>query len=195
MLLYLKIANSSQAYLRHNEFDVIHDHSNGGLGCAALCPTPVVHTIHGPITAGTAAMFSQLAPPVHLVAISESQRRALPMGVPADVVYNAIDLDGSPFGDEPGDYLLFVGRVNPEKGLLEAIEIARRARMPLLMLLKINEKPERDYFREVVRPRLTGLDVDVRENAARRRETGSLPARAGNTFSDSMGRALRARYD
>lgn len=160
----MEIANATQAYLRHQEFDIIHDHSNGGLGCAALCPTPVVHTVHGPVTAGTAAMLSQLAPPVNLIAISESQRQSLPMGVPADLVYNAVEMDGIPFSEQPGVYLLFCGRVSPQKGILDAIEIARRAKMPLLMVLKINEKPEEEYFVEVVRPRLKGLDVDVRES-------------------------------
>ncbi len=160
----IEIANSSQAYLRHREFDVIHDHSNGGLGCATLCPTPVAHTIHGPITEGAAAMFSQLAPPLQLIAISENQRLGLPIGVPAEVIHNALELESAPYGGVPGDYLLFVGRISPEKGVLDAMEIARRSNKPLLMCVKINEQSERDYFDQVVRPRLKGLDVEVRES-------------------------------
>ncbi len=160
----IEIAHAAEAYRHHRDFDVIHDHSIGGLGCAVLCPTPVVHTIHGQITEGAAALYSKLAPPVHLLAISENQRSTLPRGVPAEVIHNALDLDGSPYSEKHGDYLLFVGRMSPEKGVLDAIEIARRTRLPLLMLAKINERPEQEYYEQMVRPRLKGVDAEFRES-------------------------------
>lgn len=150
------------AYERWHEFDIIHDHTLPGAMLGACLPVPVVHTLHGPITERLARLLPDLGRRVHLVAISHHQRSTLPQGVRATVIHNGIDLSAFPFSERPGDYLLFCGRINPDKGPVEAVEIARRAQKPLLMVVKINEQLERDYWDAEVKPRLRGLDVDVK---------------------------------
>lgn len=147
------------AYASWRDFDLIHDHTALGLLAANTLPIPVVHTVHGPVAGPYHELCAKLRPGVHLVAISRSQRASIPR--PATVVHNALDLAATHMGDGGGGYLLFVGRMSPEKGVLDAIEIAHRARMPLLMLAKINEPAERQYFDDVVKPALRGRDVDV----------------------------------
>jgi len=96
---------------------------------------------------------------VHLVAISRTQRddhRSLHY---AGMVYNGVDLDAYPLGAEEEGFLLFIGRSCPEKGPDRAVEVARRAGMPLVMVVKREERLERDYWREAVEPRLTGNEI------------------------------------
>ncbi|MCC7363732.1 MAG: glycosyltransferase family 4 protein [Dehalococcoidia bacterium] len=143
------------AYSRWDEFDVIHDHTRLGVVAGCSARVPVVHTMHGQVTPEYALYYrAAVEAGIHLVGISERQRSYLPPGVHADVIGNALDLKQHPFRDTPGDYLLFVGRMNPEKGIVQAIEIARRAGMPLRISSKVNEPQEREYFEAMVRPLL-----------------------------------------
>ncbi|OAI39105.1 hypothetical protein AYO38_08205 [bacterium SCGC AG-212-C10] len=152
-----------EAYKYADAFDIIHDHTVSGLLAGASIATPVVHTIHGPLVGEFAKLYEDIRDRIPLIAISEHQRSTLPRGVPATVIYNGVNVGDIPFSPTAGNYLLFVGRVNPEKGLLHAIEIARASGMHLKMLLKINEEPERLYFREEVEPALHGMDAEVVE--------------------------------
>jgi len=151
------------AYDRWREFDIIHDHTFLGPIVGAAVPVPVVHTLHGPVTPENRGLIADLGRRLHLVAISHHQRSTLPEGVHATVIHNGIDPAAFPFSDRPGEYLLFCGRINPEKGPVQAIEIARRAGLPLLMVVKINEPIEHEYWEAEVRPRLRGLDVEVKQ--------------------------------
>lgn len=151
------------AYEHWREFDIIHDHTFLGPVTGAALPVPLVHTLHGPVTDANRELIAALGRRAHLVAISHHQRSTLPAGTRATVIHNGIDPAAFPFSAEPGDYLLFCGRINPEKGPVEAIEIARRAGLPLLMVVKINERLEHEYWEAEVRPRLRGLDVEVKQ--------------------------------
>jgi glycosyltransferase involved in cell wall biosynthesis len=149
------------AYGRWREFDVIHDHTALGLIAGASLPVPVVHTVHGPATKRMYNFYQRLGERVHLVSISQNQAGTLPPNCPVEVIHNGIEVAKYPYSAEHGDYLLFVGRASPEKGPVEAIEIARGAGMPLRMLLKVNEEEERRYFETMVRPALDGVDVHL----------------------------------
>ena len=153
-----------QAYSRWEEFDIIHDHTFAGPAIGACLPVPIVHTLHGPTTERMAPYIADLARRgVHLVAISHHQRSTLPEGVSATVIHNGVDPAAFPFSARHGDYLLFCGRINPEKGPVQAVEIARRAGLPLLMVVKINEPLEEEYWEAEVKPRLRGLEVEVKQ--------------------------------
>lgn len=156
------------AYAGADGADLIHDHSGlVGPALGAFATTaPVVHTLHGPWTATNHRVYRQLASRVHLVAISGDQARRRPPGLPvAGVVHNGIDVDAYPLARERGDHLLFVGRANPEKGPEVAIEVARLLGRPLAMAIKVNEPPEHAYFRDVIRPAMRGVEVEVFPNA------------------------------
>lgn len=67
-------------------------------------------------------------------------------------IHHGLPLDRLPFIDRQGTYLAFVGRVTPEKGVAEAIELARRTNVPLRMAAKVYDRLEQEHFAEVVQP-------------------------------------------
>lgn len=162
----------SAGYLRHGEFDLIHDHTGtvGPAIGALLDGPPVVNTLHGPWTDDVAALHALLAPRLHLVAISHDQARRAPPGVPvAGVVPNGIPVDSFPVRRErrgTSGYLVYVGRANREKGPEVAVQVARRLGRRLKMLVKVNEPAEQAYWRDVVTPEVQGADVELVENAS-----------------------------
>ena len=102
---------------------------------------------------------------MHLVAISDAQR-ADNTDVPyLGTVHNGIDLDAYPYREKKDDFLVYIGRANPDKGPKEAITIARRAGLPLQMILKRSEPPEREYFEHEIEP-LLASDIELHENVS-----------------------------
>jgi glycosyltransferase involved in cell wall biosynthesis len=154
------VFHSLTAYLRADEFDVIHDHSRLGaaLGAITADGAPVVHTLHGPWTPRTRRFIGALDRRVGLVAISRAQAAANRSLRYAGVVHNGIDVAAHPYGADKDDFLIFVGRINPEKGPVEALKIARRAGRPLKMVIKRREQVEWDYWDDEVAPLLRGED-------------------------------------
>ncbi len=143
----------AKLWAEHDRFDIIHSHLETlGFLAARHCPTPIVTTLHGRLDCdgipGLLAEFTDIP----LVAISESQRRFSPDNNWVATIHHGLDLRGAPFRSKPGDYLVFVGRVTPEKGVAEAIELARMTRMKLKMVAKVYDEHEKAHFAEVVEP-------------------------------------------
>jgi glycosyltransferase involved in cell wall biosynthesis len=156
------------AYLHVDGFDVVHDHA-GIVGpiCGAMLHgrPPVVHTLHGPWTPQTRLLYSIAGLHVHLVAISDAQRADNPSLPYLGTVHNGVDLGSYPYREQKDDVLVYIGRSNPDKGPKEAITIARRAGLPLQMILKRNEPPERAYFEREIEP-LLASDIELYENVS-----------------------------
>src|SRR5438128_5003786 len=155
--------HSLSAYLDAERFDVIHDHSGivgPALGALRYGRPPVAHTLHGPWTEPARRFYALLQERVHLVAVSEAQRSDYPELRYAGVVHNGINLDAYPLIEEKDDFLVYIGRANPDKGPAEAVEAAKRFGLPLAMIVKKNEPAEQLFWNEVVAPRLTE-DVEV----------------------------------
>lgn len=150
------------AYLHADEFDVIHDHSGWGPAFGALLNghPPVVRTLHGPWNTDARRFHAALAGRVHLVAISESQKSLNTDLAYAGVVYNGLNIDAYPYREDKEDFLLFLGRCNPEKGPEVAVDVAKKAGMHLKMVVKRAEPAEIRYWERMVEPRLTG-DEDI----------------------------------
>ena len=150
-------------YERAGDFDVINDHS--GLPAAALggaVATPVLHTVHGPLDSLGGVVYEQiarLAPQVGLISISLNQRKPKPDLPWVANCPNALNLALYPFDDARGDYLLFLGRMSPDKGAHRAIEVALAAGLPLKLAGKKREPAEEAFFAEHVAPHLSG-DVE-----------------------------------
>ncbi|MDQ3890536.1 MAG: glycosyltransferase family 4 protein [Actinomycetota bacterium] len=145
-------------YERAAEFDLINDHS-GPLAAAlgGAVDTPVVHTVHGPVDGEEGELYAAVAavaPGVGLISLSLNQRKPRPDLPWVANCPNALDLDAYPCHTERGEYLLFLGRLSPDKGCHRAIEIARMAGMPLKIAGKKRERNELEYFEERVRPLL-----------------------------------------
>ena len=156
--------HAMSAYLRADEFDVVHDHTWVGPALGALRGRPpVVTTLHGPPDALTRRHLSLLHRRVHLVAISRSQAAGYRGIRLAGVVHNGIDVSSYPFRQEKEDFLLFVGRSCADKGPDRAVEGAWRVGLPLVMVVKRLEDHERRYWDEMVAPVLTGSETVLDE--------------------------------
>jgi glycosyltransferase involved in cell wall biosynthesis len=151
------------AYLAAREFDIVHDHTGvvgPALGSMLGGRPPVVHTLHGRWNDDSRRYFELLQANVHLVAISEAQRRDNAALRYVGTVCNGIDVDAYPLVEDKDDFLVFVGRANPDKGVLQAIEAARRAGRRLVMIVKRREPGERLFWQELVVPQLhDGVEV------------------------------------
>jgi glycosyltransferase involved in cell wall biosynthesis len=146
-------------HLDELQVDVVHDHSLGGPLTARGRRAPTVLTAHGPVTGELGEYYRLLSRHHPLVAISESQRAMGPHLPWAATVYNAIPVDDYPFETEKDDYVLFLGRMSPEKAPDLAIRAARAAGRPIVLAAKCNEPAEHQYFDAHVRP-LLGPDAD-----------------------------------
>jgi glycosyltransferase involved in cell wall biosynthesis len=174
------------AYLHDAEFDVIHDHAGvvgPVLGALLRGRPPVVHTLHGPWTEETRLLYGLVGQHVHLVAISDAQRIDGAEIRHLGTVYNGIDLDTYQYrgASEKDDSLVYIGRANHDKGPVEAIEIARRAGLPLTMIVKHNEPLEQAYYDLEIAPRL-GADIEMLENVSHEVKVERLGRARGMIF-------------
>lgn len=148
------LLNIGIAYERQKDFDIIHDHTGYlGLPLANIATTPTVITLHGPITPDNRRLFGKLRRP-HLVTISNAQAQPAPDLHYAGAVYNGLPMEDYPFSDGHDGYLLFVGRISPEKGVHKAIEVAQYLDLPLIIAAKLESVDQR-YYNEYVGPYLT----------------------------------------
>src|SRR3954466_3882589 len=139
-----------------SEFDIIHCQAMYwpmALPFSRLCPTPLVQTLHHAPTAPEVALWSCYAE-APFIAISAQQARLLAGLNVVGVVQHAIDIDSFAFRAEPDDYLVFLGRFTEGKGVLQAIEIAKRVNMRLLMAAA-----ENDYYRDTVAAHVDGSRI------------------------------------
>jgi glycosyltransferase involved in cell wall biosynthesis len=159
-----EVFHTLSAYVHAEEFDVIHDHSGFGpaLGAMLRDRPPVVQTLHGPWTDLGRRFAGLVHDRVHLVAVSEAQAAGNPDIGYAAVIHNGIDLRSYPYAPDKGDYLAYVGRVSPEKGTHLAVDVAKRAGLPLKMAVKRVDDAEWAYWEEMVVPRLRG-DEEIHE--------------------------------
>jgi glycosyltransferase involved in cell wall biosynthesis len=137
------------------EYDVIHYHIDY-LHFPTTRRTPQHHltTLHGRLDLPDLEPLYREYKDMPIISISDSQREPLQWANWQATVYHGLPLDLYPFRETPGDYLAFLGRISPEKGCDRAIQIARRAGMPLKIAAKIAEGPDQTYFDEKIRPLL-----------------------------------------
>ena len=145
----------AEVFEHADEFDLIHNHLDFlPLAWSRLTTTPVVTTIHGFSSARMLPVYRKYDKGSYYVSVSNADRSP-----DLDYVANAyhgIDLNAFTYRDKPGDYLLFLGRIHPDKGASEAIEIARRAGRRLVMAGIIQDH---EYYREKIEPFVDGASV------------------------------------
>jgi glycosyltransferase involved in cell wall biosynthesis len=155
---FWELQHALGCFKRDGEFDVVHDHTGlMGLALGSLLRTPLVHTVHGPLIGPPGDLYDQIvriAPQAHLISLSLNQRRPKPHLPWLANVPNALDLSFYPYAPVSGDYLLFLGRMSPDKGAHRAVAIALEAGLPLKIAGKCAEPAEQDYFDSMVRPHL-----------------------------------------
>ncbi len=152
----LELRHVAAAYDEFDGFDIVHDHTLAGLFLGQLHPgLPVVTTNHGPFDADLADLYRRTASSVPLIAISQDQADRAPTDVPiAAVIHHGLDLDRYRLGTDPGDYIVALGRMDPDKGIHVAIEVARRAGLRLVIAAKMRESAEMHYFETTIKPAL-----------------------------------------
>jgi glycosyltransferase involved in cell wall biosynthesis len=151
----------ARAWAAEGEFDIIHSHVETlGFLFARYCPTPVITTLHGRLdVSGIPELLAEFDD-IPLVAISESQRRWSPEANWVATIHHGLPLEHMPFGPRPGDYLAFVGRITPEKGIVDCIDVARASGKKLRMAAKVYDEHEREHFEEVVQPAIDDGSVE-----------------------------------
>ena len=164
-----------KAWAKSDEFDLIHSHlDTAGLPFARWCPTPVVSTLHGRVDGvGHPELLDEFCD-VPLVAISDSQRRWSPRANWVATVHHGLDLTGAPFGSDAGQYLAFIGRIAPEKGVVDAVDLARATGLVLRVGAKVYDDRERDLFDRVVAPAVADGVVEIWGRSARESVTSSM---------------------
>ena len=141
----------SEAFEHAAEFDLIHSHYDFmALSYTRLVQTPVLTTIHGFSSPKIMPVYEKYRDG-YFVSISDSDR-APGLNYLA-TVYNGIDLGLYSLQESPGDHLIFLGRIHPDKGVHLAIEVARLSGSPLLIAGIIQDQT---YFREQIEPHLDG---------------------------------------
>jgi len=151
-----EMLNLAAAVERASEFDVIHYEAAYypmSLAFTRLCATPIVQTLHHSPSAAEVELWSRY-PEAPFVAISKEQASLLKGLNVVGTVLHGIDTDNFSFQETPEDYLLFLGRFTDGKGPLQAIEIAKRVGMRLILAAA-----EDDYYRERVAPHVDGTRV------------------------------------
>ena len=144
----------SEAFEHAHEFDLIHSHYDFmALTYTRLTSTPVLTTIHGFSSPQIMRVYQKYRDG-YFVSISNSDR-APGLNYLA-TVYNGIDLALYPLQPKPGDNLIFLGRIHPDKGVHLAIQVARQSGWPLLIAGIIQDKT---YFREQVEPHLDKRNI------------------------------------
>src|SRR5216683_518107 len=140
--------------------DVVHDHSLAGplLGRGRRVPTII--TVHGPVSGEEGEYYRALGDSVRLVAISEAQRAHAPGLSWAATVHNAIRPSTFPFRADKEEFVLFLGRMHPNKGAHLAIDAARAAGLPIVLAGKCSEQVELAYLEQEIKPRL-GKDTEL----------------------------------
>lgn len=154
---FLQMLNIGEAFKRLDEFDIIHDHNaHLAVPTALLSPTPVLITLHGAATPEYKKFFEGLnnSRNPHFVSISYSQRKPIPSLNYAANIYHGLDMNDFPYSKTDNGYLLFVGRISPEKGVHHAIEVAEFLSLPLIIAAKL-DKVDFAYFNESIKPHLS----------------------------------------
>lgn len=147
-------------YGRADEFDIIHCHTDYlGLPLARASATPTVLTLHGRLDIPELAPLYAMYTDVPLVSISAAQRTPLPDAGWVATIHHGLPAELHRFAAGPGRYLLFLGRISPEKRPDTAIQVARRAGIPLRIAAKV-DAVDREYFAHRIRPLLDHPLID-----------------------------------
>ncbi|MEE9604855.1 MAG: glycosyltransferase [Candidatus Scalindua sp.] len=145
----------SNLFEQADDFDLIHNHFDFlPLTYTDLVTTPVLTTIHGFSSPKILPVYEKYDGRVYYVSISDADRSHELNYVAT--VHHGIEVDKFSFREEPGNYLLFFGRIHHEKGTYEAIQMAKRFGMNLIIAGIVQD---RDYFETKVVPHIDDSNI------------------------------------
>jgi len=154
---YYANASVTDALLAAGEFDLIHFHiGNQFVPMSLLTKTPSVHTLHTFLIQDDEWILNRY-PQVPVAAISKYQVHSIPREIP--VIYNGCDFDAYQPRFEAGKYLVFLGRMSYDKNPLDAILVAKKLGMPIVLAGKAQSAKEEKYFQENIVPLIDNESV------------------------------------
>jgi glycosyltransferase involved in cell wall biosynthesis len=157
----LECLHISHLMERASEFDLIHNHFDFlPLTYSRLVNTPILTTIHGFSSPAIVPVYQRYNDVCDYVSISDADRS--PELRYLATVYNGIDTSQFDFQEKPSEYLLYFGRIHPDKGTWEAIQIAQQSKRPLLIAGLVQDET---YFKEKIEPLVDGNSVLYLGNA------------------------------
>jgi glycosyltransferase involved in cell wall biosynthesis len=143
-----------QVFSQKDNFDLLHFHVDyWHFPLSRRSRVPNVTTLHGRLDLPDLAPLYQHFRGMPVVSISDAQRKPLPWANWQGTVQHGLPRDSFSLGRGAGRYMAFLGRTSPEKGLDQAIEIAKRAGVPLKIAAKI-DRVDVAYFNNVIKPLL-----------------------------------------
>jgi glycosyltransferase involved in cell wall biosynthesis/quercetin dioxygenase-like cupin family protein len=146
----------AEVFRRADEFDLIHNQFDFlPLSYSSFTDTPLITTIHGFSSPSILPVYKKYNEHTHYVAISEADRHHELDYIAT--IHHGIDLTQFPWCEGTGDYLLFFGRIHPHKGVVDAIEVARRTGLRLVIAGIVQDEA---YFQEQVAPYIDGSSVE-----------------------------------
>jgi len=156
------LLNLTEAYKRAKEFDIIHTHVDlWETFFAPLVKTVSLHTIHNPLYTSkdpkkdTRLQILKHFKNLNFVAISESQKKLSAVKLNfVQVIYNGINIDEFKFNPKPKEHFLWAARVDKYKGIENAIEIAKKAKIKLILAGRL-DPAQKDYFEKTIKPKLS----------------------------------------
>ena len=157
----------SRCFKEASKFDIIHNHFNYyGIAFAGTVNTPVITTYHGDFSEivkerGLKYKMLQEFSKHSFVSISDFQR---PKGIKLNflkTVYNGIDVDSFEFSNTSKDYIAWIGRITPKKGILDAIQIAKKLNVKLKIAAKVDKNylPDVEFYEQKVKPLIDGKQI------------------------------------
>ena len=190
-----ELFNLAAAVERAKGFDLIHyqaEYYPMSLAYTRVSPIPVLQTLHHAPTAPEVALWSTYSE-APFVAVSHAQARLLAGLNVIATIHHAVDPNVFRCGRTPGDYLLFLGRFTAGKGVVEAIDVARRTHQRLILAAGENE-----YYRDVVAPLVDKRqivhagEVEQTEKVALLRGARALlyPVQTGESFGLVLAEAM-----
>ena len=147
-------------------FDLIHNHFDFFMLPLSLIDnktkkTPILTTLHRPLDQATIKVYESYNSQMKFCAISQDQRQSAEENdIPIiDVVYNGIRPVDYTFNESPEDYFMYLGRLNKEKGILQALQVAKETQIKLVVAGNIVGAEEWNYFLHEVQPHLNDENV------------------------------------
>jgi glycosyltransferase involved in cell wall biosynthesis len=170
----LEAEHLSAALHEIDRFDVIHDNSSVfGPLLFAREDTPAIHTVHGELTASCRAAYQTVDHRVGLIALTRPHADQAPELLWHDIIPNPVNPAEIEFRPWKDDYVIFLGRLSPEKAPHLAIEAAGRAGIEIFVAGPVHQR-DRDYFEQSVRPLLVRDGVHYIESTGGREKANLL---------------------
>lgn len=141
-----------------DEFDIVLNNLRGEAVVLPLLHQlhkPLFHVLHLPIFPELADLFKLYQ--TSLISISNAQRNAFPSLNYAGTVYNGVDTDAFNFSPSPGNYVLYLGSIGPNKNPKDAILAARKSKEKLIIGGRIKDQ---GYFDTEIKPLIDGTSVE-----------------------------------